>query len=56
MRMPHQRLSPLWLYFDNIALDERMTAVRQIEALGLTGGRAPHRDDASRFRPRWRAP
>jgi len=34
MRMPHQRMSPLWLYVDNIALDESLTAVRQIEAMG----------------------
>lgn len=34
MRTPHLRLSPLWLYLDNIELDERLTALRQIEALG----------------------
>jgi glyoxylase-like metal-dependent hydrolase (beta-lactamase superfamily II) len=34
MRTPYQRLSPLWLYLDNIELDERLTAVRQVEALG----------------------
>lgn len=35
MRRPLERMSPLWLYLDNIQLDERLTAVRQIEAMGF---------------------
>jgi glyoxylase-like metal-dependent hydrolase (beta-lactamase superfamily II) len=42
MRTPHQRLSRFFLYLDNIQLDERLTARRQIEAMGYSAQDVRH--------------
>jgi glyoxylase-like metal-dependent hydrolase (beta-lactamase superfamily II) len=42
MERPHRRLSPLFLYLDNIQLDYRLTARHQIEALGFSARDVRH--------------
>jgi glyoxylase-like metal-dependent hydrolase (beta-lactamase superfamily II) len=42
VQAPHRRISPFFLYLDNIQLDEDMTALRQVEELGYAARDVRH--------------